>query len=157
MPPVGDAHDSPSWSGGVYCRAGAHCPRQGDVMPQVSLRIGAFEPHSRVNGPGVRAVIWVQGCRRHCPGCSNPEFQDPEGGTVTCVADVLAKVEAARPVDGISLSGGVSAGPRTWGVSWQAMVPPAGRGWTRSGLYSAAGQQLGSRAREVNGLTTCHL
>ena len=28
---------------------------------------------TKVNGPGYRLGIWVQGCRRNCPGCFNRE------------------------------------------------------------------------------------
>lgn len=35
------------------------------------LRLHAFAPCSTVNGPGIRAVIWVQGCQLHCIGCFN--------------------------------------------------------------------------------------
>ena len=28
---------------------------------------------SQVNSPGCRALIWVQGCLRECPGCFHPE------------------------------------------------------------------------------------
>jgi hypothetical protein len=44
------------------------------------LRLHAFIPHSRANGPGCRAVVWVQGCTLGCPGCFNPETHDFRGG-----------------------------------------------------------------------------
>jgi anaerobic ribonucleoside-triphosphate reductase activating protein len=28
------------------------------------------------NGPGVRVVLWVSGCKIHCNGCQNPESWD---------------------------------------------------------------------------------
>lgn len=71
-----------------------------------AVRLGNFVPRSRANGPGVRAVIWVQGCRRQCPGCCNPEFQNPDGGRVATVDELLARIAAALPLDGLSLSGG---------------------------------------------------
>ena len=73
---------------------------------QSCLRLGAFLPRSRANGPGVRAALWVQGCLRRCPGCCNPEFQDPEEGESVTVADVLTWVQNAMPVDGVTLTGG---------------------------------------------------
>lgn len=36
------------------------------------LNVHAIMPVSYVNGPGARAVVWTQGCRLRCPGCSNP-------------------------------------------------------------------------------------
>jgi hypothetical protein len=59
------------------------------------LRCGAFEPRSLVNGPGVRAVLWVQGCGRRCPGCFNPDFLPREGGRTVPVAEVIQWIRAA--------------------------------------------------------------
>ena len=38
--------------------------------------------HSRINGPGNRLVIWVQGCKFNCKGCFNPETWDFEDGNL---------------------------------------------------------------------------
>ena len=34
---------------------------------------GPLEHDNIVNGDGLRAVVWTQGCPNHCPGCQNPE------------------------------------------------------------------------------------
>ena len=75
-------------------------------MPHHALRLAAFHPRSRANGPGVRAVVWVQGCGRGCPGCCNPQFQDRAGGEQVTVSDLLQRIAAAGAIDGITLSGG---------------------------------------------------
>ena len=31
---------------------------------------------SIVDGPGLRAVIWTQGCNHNCKGCHNPQTHD---------------------------------------------------------------------------------
>jgi anaerobic ribonucleoside-triphosphate reductase activating protein len=62
---------------------------------------------SRANGPGRRAVIWLQGCSFRCPGCANSFLQDPAGGqemTATVVAEQLIAHE--KEVEGITISGG---------------------------------------------------
>lgn len=41
-------------------------------IPPGYLNIMGFVDESEVNGPGQRAVVWVQGCLRECPGCFNP-------------------------------------------------------------------------------------
>lgn len=71
------------------------------------VRVHAFEPGSRANGPGLRAVVWFQGCTLGCPGCFNPATHDPAGGyeaeSVTLAADILA----LRPgIEGLTVSGG---------------------------------------------------
>jgi anaerobic ribonucleoside-triphosphate reductase activating protein len=45
--------------------------------------VHAVEPRSRANGPGVRFVVWSQGCTLGCPGCFNPQThpaRPPRGG-----------------------------------------------------------------------------
>ncbi len=38
------------------------------------MLLHAFVPASRAkNGPGLRAVIYFQGCSLHCAGCWNPD------------------------------------------------------------------------------------
>lgn len=70
---------------------------------------------TEVLGPGVRAVVWVQGCPLRCPGCVAPEGLPFEGGTVWSV-EALADRLGALPaeVTGVTLSGGepmAQAGP----------------------------------------------
>nr|WP_199194279.1 4Fe-4S cluster-binding domain-containing protein [Pleurocapsa sp. CCALA 161] len=38
-------------------------------IPSGCLNIMGYADESEVNGPGYRAVIWVQGCLRECPDC----------------------------------------------------------------------------------------
>jgi anaerobic ribonucleoside-triphosphate reductase activating protein len=78
------------------------------------IRIAAYLPRSRANGPGLRAVLWVQGCPRRCPGCFNPAFLPFTGGRAVPVAEVAARMLADPATAGISLSGGepfAQAGP----------------------------------------------
>lgn len=70
------------------------------------LRIAAWLPLSRVNGPGARGVLWVQGCSRRCDGCCNPEFQSAEGGRRMKVSDVFSLILAAPGIEGVTYSGG---------------------------------------------------
>jgi anaerobic ribonucleoside-triphosphate reductase activating protein len=66
--------------------------------------VHAVDPRSRANGPGVRFVVWLQGCTLGCPGCFNPATHASEGNEVDVDA-VLAQLAAAR-VEGLTLSGG---------------------------------------------------
>lgn len=68
------------------------------------VRVHAIDPRSRANGPGIRFVIWFQGCTLGCPGCFNPGTHTV-GGTVRSI-EQLAREIAAAGVEGISLSGG---------------------------------------------------
>jgi anaerobic ribonucleoside-triphosphate reductase activating protein len=69
------------------------------------LRLHAFEPRSAANGPGVRAVVWVQGCTFACPGCFNPETHD-RGADEIAVDDLFERIAALGDIDGVTVSGG---------------------------------------------------
>jgi anaerobic ribonucleoside-triphosphate reductase activating protein len=71
------------------------------------LRLHAFIPHSRANGPGCRAVVWVQGCTLGCPGCFNPETHDFHGGQWVGVDELFERIRALQgTIEGITVSGG---------------------------------------------------
>lgn len=60
------------------------------------------------NGDGLRVVLWLSGCRHHCPGCQNPVTWDPEDGLLF---DETAKKEIEEQLEkpyisGITFSGG---------------------------------------------------
>ncbi len=60
-------------------------------------------------GPGNRLVIWTRGCKRHCPGCANPELWDTAGAKNISPADlfqITANIHRETPADGITISGG---------------------------------------------------
>ena len=59
------------------------------------LRVHRFLPHSYANGPGARAVIWVQGCTLGCPGCFNPATHPHAGGELMPIATLFRRIVAA--------------------------------------------------------------
>ena len=69
-------------------------------------RIAGTVRHSSVDGPGVRYVVFFQGCPHHCPGCQNPETWDPDGGEQTTAEELIEELSRTRYLDGITLSGG---------------------------------------------------
>lgn len=76
-------------------------------MRDTTLRLHHFEPASRANGPGVRAVIWVQGCAFGCPGCFNPETHAMRGGEDWPVAKLAERILSLKDqVEGLTISGG---------------------------------------------------
>ncbi|HNT54298.1 MAG TPA: 4Fe-4S single cluster domain-containing protein [Anaerolineaceae bacterium] len=77
-------------------------------MPRspLQLQLHHLETHSRANGPGLRAVVWVQGCTLGCPGCFNPATHSRRGGTRVAVAELAARLLAIPDVTGVTISGG---------------------------------------------------
>lgn len=72
------------------------------------MRVAAIKTHSVVDGPGVRTVLFTQGCPHHCPGCHSRELWDPAGGQQMSIVVVLAAIGAglAQGDEGVTLTGG---------------------------------------------------
>lgn len=70
------------------------------------LRIAGIQQDSIVDGPGIRYVIFTQGCPHHCPGCHNPQTHDPEGGKEADVQEILAQIAGNPLASGVTFSGG---------------------------------------------------
>lgn len=70
------------------------------------IRIAGITEESIVDGPGIRFVVFAQGCRHHCPGCHNPQTHGLEGGTLITVDEILQRMKQNPLLDGITLSGG---------------------------------------------------
>ena len=62
------------------------------------MRICGFSNESFVDGPGIRAVVFVQGCDNACPHCHNPESWDINGGEEHTVQEIIKKIKAAAPL-----------------------------------------------------------
>jgi anaerobic ribonucleoside-triphosphate reductase activating protein len=62
---------------------------------------------SRANGPGVRFVIWFQGCTRNCPGCFNPETHTHAMRNNMSVNEVVDRIrQEGEAIEGVTISGG---------------------------------------------------
>ena len=71
-----------------------------------TLRIAGTIPESIVDGPGIRYVLFTQGCPHSCPGCHNPQTHDFAGGRETQVSDLLTDITRRSFVKAVTLSGG---------------------------------------------------
>ena len=56
-------------------------------------------------GPGTRAVIWVQGCPLHCPGCISPDWIPFKPAIQLTPRQVIDKLQLDE-ITGITFSGG---------------------------------------------------
>lgn len=70
------------------------------------LNMAAFLPVSCSNGPGRRAVVWVQGCNRNCPGCFNQELRPFADKELIAVRDLADRILAIDEIEGVTFSGG---------------------------------------------------
>lgn len=71
-----------------------------------SIRIAGIVRESIVDGPGLRYVVFVQGCPHHCEGCHNPETWSKCGGKTTTVSNIIEDIEATEGITGVTISGG---------------------------------------------------
>ncbi|MDR2524030.1 MAG: anaerobic ribonucleoside-triphosphate reductase activating protein [Candidatus Nomurabacteria bacterium] len=76
------------------------------MSPDEIRLAGPIESDNIVNGYGLRAVLWTQGCRQHCPGCQNPETWDESGGMVVKIAWVKEQLRALGGQTGLTFCGG---------------------------------------------------
>ncbi|NLW25447.1 MAG: anaerobic ribonucleoside-triphosphate reductase activating protein [Clostridia bacterium] len=70
------------------------------------IRIAGIIKESIVDGPGIRMVVFAQGCKHKCPGCHNPETHSFNGGTLVTVDSILELAKKNPLLDGITFSGG---------------------------------------------------
>lgn len=77
-----------------------------DNLQDKTVRISGIIEESIVDGPGIRFVVFTQGCSHNCKGCHNPQTHDYGGGTVETISSIIDKVKSNPLLDGITLSGG---------------------------------------------------
>lgn len=71
------------------------------------IRLAAdLDSDSIVDGPGLRAVLWTQGCAHNCPGCQNPQTWDFNGGGLIPISIVKDAIDELEGQDGFTFSGG---------------------------------------------------
>ncbi len=68
------------------------------------LNLHGIIPSSGVNGPGLRCVVFFQGCVRGCEGCFNPGTHDLGMKKSMTVEEVLRSIPSG--IEGITISGG---------------------------------------------------
>ena len=75
--------------------------------PEGYIRLsGPLERDNIVNGDGLRAIIWTQGCPNHCKGCQNPETWDYDQGQLVKIDDLKAELKTFKGQDGLTFCGG---------------------------------------------------
>ena len=73
-------------------------------------RISTTESFGSVDGPGIRFIVFVQGCRYRCQYCHNPETWERAGGYEATSEEMFREALRYRPYwkerGGITVSGG---------------------------------------------------
>ncbi|MBC8536281.1 pyruvate formate-lyase-activating protein [Feifania hominis] len=73
-------------------------------------RVHSIQSLGTLDGPGVRAVVFLQGCPLRCAYCHNPDTWDFAGGSVMTAQELFERVRRWRPYfgesGGVTVSGG---------------------------------------------------
>lgn len=82
-----------------------------NVDLDLKCRIHSFESFGTVDGPGIRFVIFTQGCNLKCKYCQNRDSWIHNSGTEYSVKEILDKIERYKNYivpsgGGITVSGG---------------------------------------------------
>ena len=80
-------------------------------MEETKGFVHSIESMGLVDGPGIRVVVFLQGCRLRCQFCHNPDTWKGQGGTSMTPSELLQKIERfrayfARSGGGVTFSGG---------------------------------------------------
>ncbi|NLU51740.1 MAG: anaerobic ribonucleoside-triphosphate reductase activating protein [Clostridiaceae bacterium] len=70
------------------------------------VRIAGIIGESIVDGPGIRFVVFAQGCKHNCPGCHNPQTHSFIGGKLVSIDSIIEEIKKNPLLDGVTLSGG---------------------------------------------------
>jgi pyruvate formate lyase activating enzyme len=116
-------------------------------------RIHSFQSLGTVDGPGVRSVIFMQGCPLRCICCHNPDTWDFSGGEEKSVAELTEKVLRYKPYygecGGVTVSGGEP-------LAQAEFVLDLFKELTRCGIHTTldtSGCGLTEKVRELLGYT----
>ena len=75
-------------------------------MEDEYIRIAGTVEESTVDGPGLRYVIFTQGCPHKCEGCHNPLTHDSSAGNLIKIDTLIEKIQTNPLISGVTLSGG---------------------------------------------------
>ena len=70
------------------------------------MRIAGVVKESIVDGPGLRYVVFAQGCPHHCKGCHNEATLDFAGGQECEIEKILSDIENFPMLAGVTFTGG---------------------------------------------------
>ena len=78
---------------------------------EIKGRIHSFESFGTVDGPGIRFVLFMQGCPLKCKYCHNRDTWDVNSGTEFTVQEIVKKIMHSKPYmdtskGGVTVSGG---------------------------------------------------
>ncbi len=85
------------------------------------IKVHSYESMGTFDGPGLRLVVFLQGCPFKCLYCANPDTIDANGGRLTPQSEIVEMAVSQKPFfgkkGGITFSGGEPT------VQAEALIP----------------------------------
>lgn len=72
----------------------------------MKIRLSGIVKESIVDGPGIRYVLFTQGCYHNCYKCQNPQTHDINGGYLIDIDEIVNDINSYKHLSGITISGG---------------------------------------------------
>lgn len=72
----------------------------------MKIRVAGDLYDSLANGPGVRYVLFTQGCTMGCKGCHNKHTWPLDSGTEMHISEIIDNIASSPFIDGVTVSGG---------------------------------------------------
>lgn len=72
----------------------------------MELRVFKILKGTKVEGPGKRYCIWVQGCSHHCKGCQAPHTWSHSGGSIVKISKIIEDIKSQKEIEGVTFLGG---------------------------------------------------
>ena len=73
-------------------------------------KVHSFESFGTLDGPGIRFILFLQGCSLKCKYCQNRDTWDIKGGEFKSLDEIFSKVIRYKnyicPDGGVTVSGG---------------------------------------------------
>ncbi|MDE6886868.1 MAG: pyruvate formate lyase-activating protein [Helicobacteraceae bacterium] len=78
-------------------------------VKKIKARVHSIETFGAVDGPGIRFVLFLQGCHLRCLYCHNPDSWDLNSGNEVSLKNILKNIMAYKKFykkGGVTISGG---------------------------------------------------
>lgn len=72
----------------------------------MKIRVYRILRNTKVEGPGIRFCLWVQGCPIQCDGCFAKETWSFDGGQLFNVDEIFSMIKESNEIEGVTFLGG---------------------------------------------------
>jgi anaerobic ribonucleoside-triphosphate reductase activating protein len=76
------------------------------MIEDKKIRLAAILPESLVNGPGIRRVLFSQGCPHNCKGCFSTHTHSYTDGALINMDEIIEDIRRNPLLRGVTFSGG---------------------------------------------------